>query len=76
MFKSAFTAVLLVSVIFTAAIAGDTVTFQGMTTTEAGDPLMLKGKLTKPQGDGPFAAVALLHGCSGPGGGMTCGLRD
>jgi dienelactone hydrolase len=67
MFKSAFTAVLLVSVIFTAAIAGDTVTFQGMTTTEAGDPLMLTGKLTKPQGDGPFAAVVLLHGCSGPG---------
>jgi len=66
MFKSAFTAALLVSVIFTAAIAGDTVTFKGMTTTEAGDPLMLTGKLTKPQGDGPFAAVVLLHGCSGP----------
>jgi dienelactone hydrolase len=65
MFKSAFTAVLLVAVIFTAANAGDTVTFKGMTTTEAGDPLMLKGKLTKPRGNGPFPAIVLLHGCAG-----------
>lgn len=66
MFKSAFTAALLISVIFTAANAGDTVTFKGMTVNEDGTPLMLTGKLTKPQGDGPFAAVVLLHGCSGP----------
>jgi dienelactone hydrolase len=26
---------------------------------------MLTGELTKPQGGGPFAAVVLLHGCSG-----------
>jgi dienelactone hydrolase len=27
----------------------------------------LTGKLTKPQGDGPFPAVVLMHGCTGIG---------
>lgn len=26
---------------------------------------MLKGRLTKPKGDGPFPAIVLLHGCRG-----------
>jgi dienelactone hydrolase len=26
---------------------------------------MLKGKLMKPQGDGPFPAIVMLHGCDG-----------
>lgn len=43
--------------------AADFVTFEGATIT--GDPLMLTGELSKPQGEGPFAAVVLLHGCSG-----------
>ena len=47
------------------AEASDIVTFKGTGTTEAGTPLMLAGKLTKPQGNGPFPAVVLLHGCSG-----------
>jgi dienelactone hydrolase len=49
----------------TLAAAADTVTFQGTTKTKAGDFVMLKGKLTKPQGDGPFPAVVMLHGCRG-----------
>lgn len=30
-----------------------------------GEPLELKAYLSKPEGDGPFPAVILLHGCSG-----------
>lgn len=30
------------------------------------DKTVLKGFLVKPDGDGPFAAVALFHGCGGP----------
>lgn len=31
----------------------------------SGETTMLTGKLTKPDGEGPFPAVVLLHGCSG-----------
>jgi len=41
------------------------VTFQGTTKTKAGDFVMLQGKLTKPQGNGPFPAIVMLHGCRG-----------
>jgi dienelactone hydrolase len=30
------------------------------------DPLALSGKLYRPNGSGPFPAVVLMHGCSGP----------
>ena len=49
----------------TLAVAADTVTFQGTTKTKAGDFVILKGKLTKPQGNGPFPAIVMLHGCRG-----------
>jgi dienelactone hydrolase len=45
--------------------AAEDITFQGTTKTKAGDFVMLKGKLTKPQGDGPFPAIVMLHGCRG-----------
>ena len=32
-------------------------------TSYAGDTLALRAKLNKPEGDGPFPAVILLHGC-------------
>ena len=32
---------------------------------QKGEPLELKAYLSKPEGDGPFPAVILLHGCSG-----------
>jgi dienelactone hydrolase len=47
------------------AEAVEILTFKSTHTTPAGDPLMLAGKLTKPQGNGPFPAVVLLHGCAG-----------
>jgi dienelactone hydrolase len=45
--------------------AAEIVTFKGVTKTKDGDLLMLTGKLAKPQGEGRFPAVVLLHGCSG-----------
>jgi dienelactone hydrolase len=45
--------------------AADIVTFKSTDTLTAGTPLMLTGKLTRPQGDGPFPAIVLLHGCNG-----------
>ena len=56
---------ILVIVTSTSVIAADIVTFKGTDITAAGTPLMLTGKLTRPQGNGPFPAVALLHGCGG-----------
>jgi dienelactone hydrolase len=45
----------------------DTVSFQGTaaTATFGGGALNLMGRLKKPDGDGPFPAVVLLHGCGG-----------
>jgi dienelactone hydrolase len=51
--------------IVTPAAAAYNVTFNGVTTTAGGNLLMLKGKLTKPQGEGRFPAVVQLHGCGG-----------
>jgi len=45
------------------AYSGEWVTFKGH--SETGDELSLKGILNKPQGQGPFSAVVMLHGCSG-----------
>jgi dienelactone hydrolase len=52
-----------------ASVAGaeEWVTFKGHTKT--GDELTLKGILEKPQGQGPFPAVVMLHGCGGIEGG-------
>jgi len=49
----------------TSSAIAEIVMFGGTVSTAAGDPLMLTGKLMKPQGDGPFPAVVLLHGCGG-----------
>jgi dienelactone hydrolase len=65
MFRKIVIEVILVIVTSTSVIAADMVTFKGTGTTAAGVPLMLTGKLTKPQGNGPFPTVVLLHGCSG-----------
>jgi dienelactone hydrolase len=50
---------------FTAAAGAENVTFKSNSKTEDGKPLMLAGELLKPDGDGPFPAVVMLHGCSG-----------
>jgi dienelactone hydrolase len=41
------------------------VSFVGSTKKLFGGFETLKGKLSKPQGDGPFPAVVLMHGCPG-----------
>jgi dienelactone hydrolase len=43
----------------------DSVKFKSNSKGKDEMPLMLTGILTEPEGDGPFPAVALLHGCSG-----------
>jgi len=68
--KRIINAYLIISLLFiigtlVLAEATDIVRFKGSDTTAAGTPLTLAGKLTKPQGDGPFPAVVLLHGCDG-----------
>jgi hypothetical protein len=52
---------LMVSSVF----AAEVVSFKGTTKIASGDFVTLTGKLTKPQGDGPFPAVVLMHGCTG-----------
>ena len=34
-------------------------------TSFLGETTMLSGRLMRPEGDGPFPAVVLLHGCNG-----------
>jgi len=43
-----------------------TAVFKSLDTTRTGEQQILRGKLTKPSGDGPFPAIVLLHGASGP----------
>jgi dienelactone hydrolase len=47
--------------------AAEMVSFKGTTKVASGDLVTLTGKLIKPQGDGVFPAVVLLHGCGGFG---------
>ena len=48
------------------AFAAEAVSFKGTTKKIASyDFVTLTGKLTKPQRDGPFPAVVLMHGCAG-----------
>lgn len=43
--------------------ASETVSFEF--TPQLGDSITLSAELTKPEGDGPFPAIVLLHGCNG-----------
>jgi len=45
--------------------AVEVVEFKGNDKIQSGEQLMLTGMLRKPNGDGPFPAVVMLHGCSG-----------
>jgi dienelactone hydrolase len=46
-------------------VFAETVIFQSTSKGKDGKPIKLTGILTKPEGNGPFPAVILLHGCSG-----------
>jgi len=56
---------LLILVITTQFSLADSVTFKSNSKGKDGKPIMLAGILNKPDGNGPFPAVVLLHGCSG-----------
>ena len=45
--------------------SADWVTFKGTCTTIDGDRFMLRAKLSKPGGEGPFPAVIMMHCCAG-----------
>jgi len=47
------------------AFSNKDISFKGTTKTPSGGFVTLTGKLTKPQGEGPFPAVVLMHGCAG-----------
>ena len=61
--KTAISFFVIFSLTASFAYAAESVTFKGTSKTE--NALMLKGILNKPQGEGPFPAVVMLHGCSG-----------
>jgi dienelactone hydrolase len=61
--KTAISFFLVFFVAVSFAFAEEWVTFKG--TRKTGEAFMLKGILNKPQGQGPFPAVVILHGCSG-----------
>jgi dienelactone hydrolase len=46
------------------AVAGELVAFTGVP-TQGRMPAQIQGVLLRPEGDGPFPAIAMLHGCSG-----------
>ena len=66
MIRNIVIALLLVIGTVVSSPAADIIKFKAKSTTPDGEPVTLTGKLTKPQGDGPFPAVVLLHDCFGP----------
>ncbi len=46
---------------------GTTTTFNSLDINIEGRQQILRGRLTRPSGDGPFPAIVLLHGCNGTG---------
>jgi len=55
---------MVAALMFTACAS--TVRFKSIDIIKSEGPQMLTGKLIKPNGDGPFPAVVMLHGASGP----------
>lgn len=62
--RSLIFALFTLCLFFFISCAGKTVSFESSSTYE-GEPVELQGSLSKPEGDGPFPAVVLLHGCGG-----------
>jgi dienelactone hydrolase len=61
--KTAISFFLVFFVTASVAYAEEWVTFKGTSKTESA--LTLKGILNKPEGEGPFPAVVMLHSCAG-----------
>ena len=60
-----FFSILIAIILSFSPLAAETVTFVGLSPTAGIDQLILKANLVKPNGDGPFPAVIMMHGCSG-----------
>lgn len=67
-------AVFLVMALPVFASEPETVTFEGSLKYQ-GKAVILSGELVRPQGDGPFPAVVLMHGCGGLSATVRHGLR-
>jgi dienelactone hydrolase len=57
--------IFLVIILTAATLAAEPVTFAGLSLAPGVDQLILKANLVKPEGDGPFPAVIMMHGCAG-----------
>jgi dienelactone hydrolase len=60
-----FFLMLLATILSSSTLAAEPVTFVGLSPTAGIDQLILKANLVKPEGNGPFPAVIMMHGCSG-----------
>jgi len=60
-----FFSILIAIILSFSPLAAETVTFAGSSPTSGIDQLILKANLVKPNSDGPFPAVIMMHGCSG-----------
>lgn len=60
-----FFSILIAIILSFSPLAAETVTIVGLSPTAGIDQLILKANLVKPNGDGPFPAVIMMHGCSG-----------
>ena len=56
---------MLILVITAQSSFAEFVQFKSSSTDKEGKPLILTGFLRKPEGDGPFPTIVLLHGCAG-----------
>ena len=59
-----FFSILIAIILSLSPLAAETVTFVGLSPTPGIYQLLLKANLVKPNGDGPFPAVIMMHGCS------------
>lgn len=63
--RAASAALLCISALFvTPGLAGERVSFQA-TEAYTAENVQLRAEISKPDGDGPFPAVVLMHGCGG-----------
>jgi dienelactone hydrolase len=57
--------IFLAIILSSSTLGAESVTFVGLSPTSGQDQLILKAKLERPEGNGPFPAVIMMHGCSG-----------
>jgi dienelactone hydrolase len=65
MFKKCLILILMILGFSFQISLAEIIEFKSTSKNKDGSPLVLKGVLTKPEGDGPFPAIVLLHGWCG-----------